>query len=126
MIETKLSTIVNSIEIMQRLANSPVKGRTAYNIGKIIKKIEQEVNLFYDTRTKIVNKYGVKDENGELIIENDNYKINPDLIEEFNLEVNNLLETVVVINVNPIKLEELAEIEITPAQMILIEDFIQE
>lgn len=126
MIETTLAKVVDSIEVMQKLANSQVKGRTAYTISKIIKKIEEEVNLFYDTRMKLVNQYGIKDENGELVIENNNYKINPDTLGEFNKEVTNLLETKITVEVNPINIDELESVELTPVQMIAIEDFITE
>lgn len=126
MIQTKLSTLINSVSIMQQLANSQLNGRTAYTVGKLIKQIENEINLFYETREKVVNRYGMKDENNELIIDEQQYKIDPDHLEEFNAEILNLLDTDIVFNINPIKIEELENLELTPAQMLLIDDFITE
>lgn len=126
MIEIKLATIVNSVEILQKIANSPIKGKTAYKVAKLLRKIEEEMSLFNDGRTKIIDYYAIKDEDNKPIVEDGNFKIDPNKITEFNKEVDNLLNTTISINANPIPLEEIEEIEFTPNEMALIEPFIQE
>lgn len=126
MIEVKLSTIVNGIEVLQKIANSPIKGRTAYKVAKLLKKLEEEFAIFNDSRKKMIELYTIKDENGEPIIEDGNYKIEPAQVKEFNEEVSSLLNTMITIDSSRIPLDELSEIEFTPSEIMLIEDFIEE
>jgi len=126
MIEVKLLTIINSIDVLKELSDSPIKGRTAYHVAKLLKKVEEELSLFNEGRTKLINTYSEKDENDNPIIENNSYKILPTKVNEFNEEIASLLNTVVSIDAEPIPLEDLENIEIAPSKIILIEDFIQE
>ena len=125
MIEVKLSTIINGIEVLQKISNSPIKGRTAYKVGKLLKRIEEEFDLFNESRRKLINRYAIKDEHGEPISDNGSYKIVPELVDDFNNEVNGLLETIVKIDLDPIPIEEIENIEFTPNEIILIDDFIE-
>ena len=125
MIEVKLSTIINSIEVLQKISNSPIKGRTAYKVGKLLKRIEEEFDLFNDSRKKLIDQYALKDKEGDPITEDGSYKISPDKISEFNAEVSGLLDTVVKIDLDPIPIEEIENIEFTPNEIILIDDFIE-
>lgn len=125
MIEVKLSTIINGIEVLQKISNSPIKGRTAYKVGKLLKRIEEEFDLFNESRRKLINRYAIKDEYGEPVSDNGSYKIMPELVDDFNNEVNGLLETIVKIDLDPIPIEEIENIEFTPNEIILIDDFIE-
>ena len=125
MIEVKLSTIINGIAVLQKISNSPIRGRTAYKVGKLLKRIEEEFDLFNDSRKKLIEQYAITDEYGNPITEDDTYKIIPDKINEFNAEVGGLLDTVVKIDLDPIPIEEIENIEFTPNEIILIDDFIE-
>lgn len=126
MIESKLSTVINSVEVMRKLAASPTNGRTAYKVAKFLRRLEEEFELFNSSREKLLDKYAIKDEHGDPIVEDGNYKIELDRVDEFNQEVNNLLSTPVKIDLDPIALSEIESVEFTPNEIILIEDFIEE
>lgn len=125
MIEVKLSTIINGIEVLQKISNSPIRGKTAYRVGKLLKRIEEEVDLFNESRKKLIEQYAIKDEYDNPVIENGTYKIIQDKINEFNTEISGLLDTVVKIDLEPIPIEEIENIEFTPSEIILIDDFIK-
>ena len=63
MIEIKLGEIMSSMDTMQKLANVSFKGKTAFQIARILKKLDDEIKTFNDTRSTLIQKYGVKDEN---------------------------------------------------------------
>lgn len=45
---------------------------------------------FNDKRIATIKKYALLDENGDVVVENDNARINPSFIEEFGAEIENL------------------------------------
>jgi len=94
---------------------------------RLLKAADKEIQEFNDIRVKVVNQYGDKDENGELITdENGNCHIAPEHINEFNKELNDLLNTEIEINANMLSLSDLEELEFTPSDLALLEPFIEE
>jgi chemotaxis protein CheY-P-specific phosphatase CheC len=57
--------------------------------------------------------------------EKDNCRISNDVAEEFSTQLNDLIQAEVEINVNKINIDELDNITFTPADMAMLEDFIQ-
>jgi len=81
---------------------------------------------FNDTRMELVRKYGIKDENNELILdENGNAQIDLEHRNAFNEEFNELLQSSIEINANKIRLDDLGDIDFTPSEMAQLEDFIE-
>ena len=127
MIEIKMLTIVNSMEVLKRLSESKIRGRTAYKIAKILKRVDEEYGLFQDARRKLILECAKKDENGEPVAdENGNVSISEENISMFNEEISKLLETTVNIDTDKIHLDEIEQIDFTPSDIIMIEDFIEE
>lgn len=127
MIEVRLGTILDSMNILKELVDKELKGRTAFQVGKLIKKIDEEFSLFNETREKLIEKYAAKDENDEYILDSNNsYTFKDDNYNKFIEEINTLLNTTVTIEASPIKLDDIAELEFTPAQMVSMEAFIEE
>ena len=116
MIAVKISDLLNSTETLQKLAKQDFKAKLAWSIARLLKAAEVEIQSFNETRMNLINKYGEKDENGELITdENNNCKINPDRMSEFNKELNDLLDMLVEINANKINMELLEDIDFIEA-----------
>lgn len=126
MIQVKLIDVIGSTEVIKKLLDSPIKGRTAYKIAKLIKRLDEELALFNESRGKLLNKYAVKDENGQPIIENNGFKIALEHVEDFNRESAELLNTSITIDAEPIVLAEIENVEFTPNEMLTIEPFITE
>ena len=127
MITVKLEEIVNGAEALKVLANKSLKGKTAYRVSRLLRELEKEFSLFNDTRGELIKKYGEKDENGELKVnENSEYTIAPENIQAFYNEINEILGNEVEINGNKIPLAEIGELDFTPNEMIALEPFIEE
>ena len=92
MIKVKISELLNSTDTLQKLAQQDFKAKLAWTIARLLKSAESEIQSFNDTRMNLIKKYGEKDENGELITDEEgNCKIDPDSIETFSKELNELL-----------------------------------
>lgn len=128
MIDVKLRDLLDSMEVLKELGQKSLSGRTAYQIGKILRQVENEFNLFNEARGKVIDKYCTKDENGKPII---NEETNEFTFSEENLkstieEVNNLLDSDVSLNANKISLADLESLDFTPTQMALLDVYIEE
>lgn len=125
MITVKISNLLNSTEVLQKLSKTQLKAKTAWQVSKVLKLAEEEMQTFNDTRMEVLKKYAEKDENGELITdENNNCKIIPEKISEFNDELTELLDNEIELNVNKINIEDLNDIDFTPAEINSLEAFI--
>ena len=126
MIEVTLRDIIEGSEQMRQLMDVPLKSSVAYQIARLAREMEKELKTFDEARTKLVQKHGKKDKNGQLIIdENNQYTIEPNNIEQFNEEINELFNTKVELNVNLIKLNDL-DCQLSPKKIVQLMPFIEE
>lgn len=124
MIKVKISDLVNSTETLQKLSQEKFKAKLAWSIARLLKAAEAEIQQFNDTRMNLIRKYGEKDEQGELITdEKGNCKIITESLEQFSNELNELINTEVEINANPLDIELLDDLDFTPSDMAVLEPF---
>ena len=125
MIKVKLSELLDSTETLKKLSQKDFKAKLAWSISRLLKAAEQEIQEFNDTRMNLINKYGEKGDDGQLVTDDKgNCRIVPESIQEFSNELNELINTEVEINANPIDIELLEDLEFTPAEMSQLEPFI--
>ena len=101
----KLKDAVESTDILRQLAGVKLKGRAAFNVAKMLKQLEDELNLFNETRTKLIQQYADKDENGELKINPDTneYMFSDENMNKFVEEINGVLNGEIEINANKLR-----------------------
>lgn len=125
MITVTISELINSTETLKKLANKELKAKLAWSVARLLKSADQEIQDFNDARMKLIRQYGEKDENGELITdERGNCKILDEDVQKFTDELNELTNTTVEINANKINIEDIENIDFTPAEMTQLEPFI--
>lgn len=125
MITLKISQIINSTEVLRKLSGEKFKAKLSWAITRILKAADNEIKEFNDTRYELIQKYGEKDENGNLITDDQgNVKINANGIADFSNQLNELLDTTVEINANKIKMSDLENVDFTPDDMIVLEPYI--
>lgn len=125
MIKVKISDLLNATETLQKLAQKDFKAKLAWTISKLLKQAEAEIQSFNETRMTLVKKYGEKDENDELITDDKgNCKIVQECIDDFSNELDELLNTEVEINANKIQMSLLEDVKFTPADMAVLEPFV--
>ena len=128
MIELKLRDLLDSMNVLRELGQKQLKGRTAYTVAKILRQVENEFSLFNETRQKLVNQYGAKDENGNLKInpETNEYIFEDENVEIVMNEINTMLDSNVSLNANKIKLSDIEDLDFAPAEMAMIDSYIEE
>lgn len=128
MIELKLKEMLDSISVLRELAQKQLKGRVAYRVAKLLKKVEEEFTLFNDSRQKVVDTYGERDENGNLAInpETNEYVFSDENFKLVTDEINAILDNTVTINANKLQLTDIEDLDFTPAEMVALTPFIEE
>ena len=127
MITVSVREILNSAEIMQKLSKRQFKGRVAFQIARILRYIDEELKSFNEARSNLIEVYGERDESDNLVMdEKNNYKIQKDKITELNQEIEELLNTSIQINADAINMKDIENEDFTPADILLLEPFIEE
>lgn len=70
---------------LDRLANRSMPIQYSFQLARIVRVIGQELDTFYTEREKLLDKYGAKDEKGELIYQVNEFgeKTGVRILEEF-------------------------------------------
>ena len=127
MIKVSLNDILNATETFQTIMQQSFKGSLAFKIARLARELNKEMDTFNEQRRKILEKYCVRDEDGNLKqLENGNVQVIPEKIPEFNEEFNSLLATEVEINADKLPMDQIDNFDITPQQMLNIEMFFEE
>jgi len=89
--------------------------------------LDEEIKIFNETRTNLINQYGARGEDGELIVdEKGNCSLKPESIAAFNKELTDLLNTVIEVNADKISINDLENGNFTPNEIMILEPFIEE
>ena len=127
MIKVTLKDIVESQDVMRILSNKPLRGRAAFKVARLLKKLEVELTTFNDTRVKLIEAYAKKDEDGNFVTNDKNeYQFDTDNANKFVEELNKLLLEELEIDANPILIDEIEELDFTPTEMAMLEPFMDE
>lgn len=112
--------------IIEKISEEKTNIILAYKIARIIKILREEVKTIDENRTKIIEPYAEKDENGEFIIEDGIYQINKDFQVDLAKKLDAFFSTEIEIDLPMLKLEELNMIEMSPRDMEYLIKIIEE
>ena len=120
--------IVNDANLLGNLTHKQLPIKVSYAIAKNISKIEKELEIYNKERQKLIDKYCLKDEEGNLIDENNQFKIADGNLEAWNKDMNELLDIEIDINIHKFSKDDLfnSNCNITPAELMLIDYMIEE
>lgn len=121
--------IVNTINVLGELNNAKLPVKVAYAITKNINKINSELKAYNEEKTKLIDKYAEKDEEGELKTnEIGNVILKEEHIEDWNRDIGELLSIENEIDIHMIQLDDLlnSNYNISPAELTAIDFMIND
>ena len=125
-----LRRLVNDAPQMGAIANKQgLHKKISYAIAKNMSKIESELKIYSSEKQKLIDKYGFKDEYGNVKIdEYNNLKIMDEHIKDWNKEINELLDVEVDVDIHKFNIDDLynSDCDMTPSDFILIDYMIEE
>jgi len=118
----KLSQLVNAQPALMDLASKQLIAKTAFKIGRNLKIIASEMELYDARRIDLAKKYGTLD------TANNQYRFDNGAgdAERFVVELNDLRETEVENNIMPITLADLADLKMTANAMAQLDWLIED
>ena len=126
MIKITINELLNVVPVLQELSNRTFKGSTTFKIARLVRELDKEMVLFEQARQKIAETYGKRKDDGSLeVLEDGTIKLQEDKIQECNDELVNLLNNEIEINAAKIPVSAFDDIELTPAQAVVIDSLIE-
>ena len=126
MIKITINELLNVVPVLQELSNKTFKGSTTFKIARLVRELDKEMVLFEQARQKIAETYGKRKDDGSLeILEDGTIKLQEDKIQECNNELVSLLNNEIEINAAKIPVSAFDDIELTPAQAVVIDSLIE-
>ena len=126
MIEVSVSTLIAIKPILLQLANIEMPAKESFKILRTLKCIDKEYELIETTQRKMLDAYGEKDEAGNFIPVEGGLKIKADCSEAFSNEMNDLMNTKINLECEKININLLDKMNLTPIQLMRMEEFIEE
>ena len=94
-----LIEVSNKLNLLSTLASLKLPYKLSYAIAKNVATFQTEVEIIEKERKKLIEDYAVKDDKGEPVIEDNQYKIKEGKMAEFNAEFTYYMQTEVDIEV---------------------------
>ena len=116
--------IISANPIFTKILQHEFTGKQSFIIGRILKALNNEAEMFNKTREEMLKKYAAVNEEGKIIVIDGNVKIKEGEMANFQKEINELLYTLLEINVNKIPLDWLENLKLTPQEMLILEPFL--
>lgn len=127
MIETTVAALLSIKPIFQELSTRSMPAKDSFRVMRSLMALEKEYAAIDETRLKCLERYGVLDENGKIMVDEKGQVIlQPEKIDVFNKEFNSFLNTKVKVSCEKIKLDWLESFNFTPTELMNLESFIEE
>ena len=97
----QLLNLVNSQTSLNKIIEQDLPAVTAFRLGKLAKAVKEELASIEETRVKLIQKYGEK--------EDGTWKVNKNNEVDFHKEMTALFNEEVELNCDPIKVSDLGE-----------------
>lgn len=127
--EITMKDILPLNEFYQRVKNNnKLSIKTAYKFSKLFSNLDNEVAFYQNKISELIQKYGARDENGNLISTDDkNYiSIKEDGRQECEKELNELADIKVEMKDITFNLDELENLELSIGDLKILNPFIIE
>ena len=120
--------IKNFIGTYEKIKNTTLPIKVGYKLAKLAALCQKEMDIYQSQLNKIIQEYGARDENGQLIqTENgDGIKIKDDKIQECQEKLNELSTLEIEINESPISIEALENLELSLDEIGALSSFLSE
>ena len=124
----KLINVLNARSVITSKAQ--VKGvnfKTSFKFMKFLKATDEDENFYNEKREELIKTFATKDENGKIVIENNQYKFTDENLAEINKQISELAAMEVEIpETLKFSSEELEKMEFTIEEVSAIYELIKE
>lgn len=126
--KVKMSEILKAQGVYENIKNTPINIKTLYKFAKLFNTINEEAEFYINRIQTIAQKYGQRDEQGNLIPNQDGtgVKLDPFNMEVAQKEIDDLVNLEIEFPKISISLSELEGANLTLANLSALLPFIEE
>lgn len=118
--------IVNDSMILMEVSRKELPIKVSYALAKNIAKIEKELEIYNSERQKLLDKYCIKDENGENKIDKNNQlKIQEEYLKDWERDIKELQNIELEIDIHKFKINKLDGYNMSPSELMAIDYMIE-
>lgn len=117
----KMKAIPALNDVIGSIANQKLSFKTSYKLMKLIKEVETEFEYYRENVMKILEEYGERDSDGNLIQDDGGVKLQKDKIDLASKKIQELDEVEVQINSPLLTLDEMEDIEISLRELAVLD-----
>ncbi len=118
--------LVENSKALGEVSKKQLPVKVSYAIAKNIAKIESLLKIYNKEKDKLIEKYGEKDEKNEFVIENGGIKLKEGTKKDWNNDLETLLDIENEVEIHKFKFDEIANVQISPAELQAIDYMIEE
>lgn len=118
MITLTYNDILNNNNFFKELCDVKMPAPAAIEVAKLINNLEEKNYEFETERQKLIKEYAKRNTSGDIIEENGEVVIQPAHRQDFINKLNQLRNTSITIDNEPLKVDILKTIEMTPRQAL--------
>lgn len=124
----KMYEIVDFPSFFEKVRNQKLSFKTSYRLTILAGEIEKHINFYQENFRNLLNTYGKKDENGNIMPTEDGQGIMliEETIPEFNTKYNELRTLDVELPDISFGVDEFGDTELTPMEVYTIKPFIKD
>ena len=124
----KMYEIVDFPSFFEKVRNQKLSFKTSYRLTILAGEIEKHINFYQENFRNLLNTYGKKDENGNIMPTADGQGIMlvEETIPEFNAKYNELRTLDVELPDVSFGVDEFGDTELTPMEVYTIKPFIKD
>lgn len=111
--QIKLKDIVFNVENIKKLLENKLPVKISYRLRKLAAKVEKEFNVYSETKNSLILELGTKQEDNTFSVKTTDEKY-PEYVEKHT----ELLEQTVEIDFEPIDIEELGDVVVSPNELV--------
>ena len=120
-----IKEILEGQDTLQKLSHQPLPGRAAFQIGRLLKKLEEVLASYNEVRVKLIEKYAKKNEDGTFEVnDNNEYQFTTENMQAYVSEINSVIADEVEVEARPINFKDIENLEFTAAEMTFLEPFL--
>ena len=106
-------------KFLSKLLDKELDVIVAYKISKLVKQTTQDLTILEENRIKLVRKYSSKEPSKDGTV-----SVDVDKQMDFHNEYRKLLEQEIKVDFNPIPMDKLGDIKLTPIDVLALEDVV--
>lgn len=124
----KMYEIIDFPSFFEKVRNQKLSFKTSYRLTILAGEIEKHINFYQENFRNLLNTYGRKDENGNIMPTADGQGIMlvEEMIPEFNTKYNELRMLDVELPDVSFGVDEFGDTELTPMEVYMIKPFIKD